>query len=290
MHKIIFKDADGQKLTLKKEKPYLFLQLNGIGVSSNVTASSGARHGVKVDYVNIKEKTLVVLGAIVANSKREMQEKRERLISFLAPDKKISLYHYNKRFKRKVNVVIRSLDFQEEVGGCQKFQIQALAPSPFWNEETERRKDIALWSKDLYFPMWCTEDKSVKPIVFGHRISELICNVYNDGDTPSGMTIQLRALATVTNPSVLNIYTKEQLKVMTTLHKGDVLEISTYSDNKYVRIYNADGTSKNVLHWLTLQSEFIQLRKGDNQLRYDAESGIDNLEMTINYAPGFLGI
>lgn len=126
--------------------------------------------------------------------------------------------------------------------------------------------------------------------MFGHRVSNLICNIYNAGDVETGMRIQLKALATVVNPSVLNIYTHDFIKIMQTLQKGDVLEITTYANNKRVVINKADGTTKNVFNWITLDSEFLQLAVGDNLFRYDAESGLDNLEMTIYYNPATMGV
>ena len=100
----------------------------------------------------------------------------------------------------------------------------------------------------------------------------------------------MKALATVVNPSVLNIYTHDFIKIMQTLQKGDVLEITTYANNKRVVINKADGTTKNVFNWITLDSEFLQLAVGDNLFRYDAESGLDNLEMTIYYNPATMGV
>lgn len=104
------------------------------------------------------------------------------------------------------------------------------------------------------------------------------------------MRIQLKALATVVNPSVLNIYTHQFIKIMQTLEKGDMLEITTYINNKRIVMHKADGTTKNVLNWMTLDSDFLQLAVGDNTFRYDAESGIDNIEMTIYHNPCSLGV
>ena len=288
MERLTIKDKLGKKLILSKSHPYLLSQVEGIGVSTNISTMSGAFDGVNITGFNIKEKTIAITGAIVSNTKREMQQERAKFISFLNPNKgSFDFVYENDAHKKKLVGNVQRIDFKESVSRLQKFQIQVLAPFPFWQEEIERKKEVALWAKDAYFPLVATKEK---PIVFGHRVSNLICNVFNPGDVETGMRIQLKALATVVNPSVLNIYTHDFIKIMQTLEKGDVLEITTYANNKRVVINKADGTTKNVFNWITLDSEFLQLAVGDNLFRYDAESGLDNLEMTIYYNPATMGV
>lgn len=288
MERLTIKDKLGQKLILSKSHPYLLSQVEGIGVSTNISTMSGAFDGVNITGFNIKEKTIAITGAIVSNTKREMQQERAKFVSFLNPNKgSFDFVYENDAHKKKLAGNVQRIDFKESVSRLQKFQIQVLAPFPFWQEEIERKKEVALWAKDAYFPLVATKEK---PIVFGHRVSNLICNVFNPGDVETGMRIQLKALATVVNPSVLNIYTHDFIKIMQTLEKGDVLEITTYANNKRVVINKADGTTKNVFNWITLDSEFLQLAVGDNLFRYDAESGLDNLEMTIYYNPATMGV
>ena len=281
-------DSKGQELILSKSRPFLLEGLSGIGLTSNISMMSGAFDGVNVTGINIKEKTLNITGAIVSSTKGEMQKERANLIGFLNPNKgAFKLIYKINGHTKKLTVNIQRVDFKESVLRMQKFQIQVLAPFPFWENVNEKRKEIALWTKDAYFPLVATEEK---PIVFGHRVSNLICNIFNDGDVETGMRIQLKALATVVNPSVLNIYTKEFIKIIQTLQAGDVLEITTYINNKRIEVHKSDGTVKNVLNWMTLDSEFLQLKVGDNTFRYDAESGIDNIEMTIYYNPATIGV
>lgn len=288
MERLTIKDKLGKKLILSKSHPYLLSQVEGIGVSTNISTMSGAFDGVNITGFNIKEKTIAITGAIVSNTKREMQQERAKFVSFLNPNKgSFDFVYENDAHKKKLVGNVQRIDFKESVSRLQKFQIQVLAPFPFWQEEIERKKEVALWAKDAYFPLVATKEK---PIVFGHRVSNLICNVFNPGDVETGMRIQLKALATVVNPSVLNIYTHDFIKIMQTLEKGDVLEITTYANNKRVVINKADGTTKNVFNWITLDSEFLQLAVGDNLFRYDAESGLDNLEMTIYYNPATMGV
>lgn len=288
MEELKIKDAKGQAINISKSRPYLLEKVESIGFGSNISTMNGAFDGVSVTGLNIKEKVVTIQGSIVGIDKRRMQQERARLAGFLNPNKGDFefIYSIDGHTKKLIGKVQR-LDFKESVSRMQKFQIQVLAPFPYWFEEVERRKEVALWTKDAYFPLVATKEN---PVIFGHRVSNLICDIYNAGDVEVGMRIQLKALATVVNPSVLNIYTQEFIKIMQTLERGDVLEITTYTNNKRIEIHKSDGTTKNVFNWMTLDSEFLQLAVGDNTFRYDAESGIDNIEMTIYHNPASLGV
>jgi hypothetical protein len=45
-----------------------------------------------------------------------------------------------------------------------------------------------------------------------------------------------------------------------------------------------------VFNYIDLQTTFLQLDIGDNLLRYDAESGLDNLEVAIYFTPKYVGV
>lgn len=288
MEELKIKDSKGQELILGKARPYLLEKVESLGIGANISTMSGAFDGVNVTGINIKEKVVAIQGSIVGIDKGHMQKERANLSAFLNPNKGDFEFIYKiDGHTKKLIGKIQRLDFKESVLRMQKFQIQILAPFPYWINENENKKEVALWTKDAYFPLVATKEK---PIVFGHRVSNLICDIYNAGDVEVGMRIQLKALATVVNPSVLNIYTQEFIKIMQTLEKGDVLEITTYTNNKRIEIHKANGTTKNVFNWMTLDSEFLQLAVGDNTFRYDAESGIDNIEMTIYHNPASLGV
>lgn len=50
------------------------------------------------------------------------------------------------------------------------------------------------------------------------------------------------------------------------------------------------GVKTNVFNYIDLDSTFLQLAPGDNLLRYDAESGIENLDVAIYYRPQYVGV
>ncbi|WP_219670879.1 phage distal tail protein, partial [Clostridioides difficile] len=114
------------------------------------------------------------------------------------------------------------------------------------------KEEVALWVGDFEF----TLEISNEGIEMGHRVSNLICNVVNNGDVECGMKIQFKALATVDNPSLFNVNTREYIKINRTLEAGDLLEITTEFANKRIELVKSNYERINVFNWIDLDSEF----------------------------------
>lgn len=164
--------------------------------------------------------------------------------------------------------------------------IQFSCDDPYIYEADEQKVDIALWVGAFEFPLEIPADTGIE---MGYRSPSLIVNVTNDGQTETGMLIRFKALGTLTNPSLINVNTQEFIKLNTTMEAGDVIEVSTYPGNKYVKL-TRNGITSDALNTLKLTSTFLQLEVGDNLFRYDAEENIDNLEVDIRHRNTLLGV
>ncbi|QOY37040.1 phage tail family protein [Anaerobacillus isosaccharinicus] len=167
----------------------------------------------------------------------------------------------------------------------QKGILQFSSNDPYFYSKNEEKVDIALWVGNFEFPLEITEDG----IEMGYREPSLIVNVYNDGQESTGMLIRFRALGTLINPSLVNVNTYDSLKINTTMLPGDIIEVSTYKRRKRVTLIRS-GISSNIFNLLDLPSKFLQLEIGDNLFRYDAEEGLDNLEVSMTFTPRLLGV
>ena len=68
-----------------------------------------------------------------------------------------------------------------------------------------------------------------------------------------------------------------------------MLTVTTHFANKRVEL-TKQGITENAFGWLDLDSAFLQLYPGDNLLRYDADDGLDSLEVDIYYTPQYVGV
>lgn len=288
MRKLIYRNIKGQELVLSNSRPFVLETIeNTASTGANIaTSHSAGQDGITVDSINIKEKLLPVTCGIVGQNKVDLDNKRGYISSIFNPKHKGELVYTNNTVTRKIQCRVQDITFQSNIGLMQKCLIQFLCPLPFWSEEFEKKEEVALWVGDFEFPLEIPDEG----IEMGHRVSNLIVNINNYGAVECGMRIQFKALATVTSPSLFNVNTREFIKVNRTLKAGDVLEITTEFANKRIEVIKSNGTRENVFNWLDLDSTFLQLEVGDNLFRYDAEKGIDNLEVAIYYSPLYLGV
>ena len=71
---------------------------------------------------------------------------------------------------------------------------------------------------------------------------------------------------------------------------GESIEINTNFGSKSVT-GTLNGQTLDYINYAELPgSKFMQLKPGSNPIRYDAEKGLDNLDVTIRYSPQYLGV
>lgn len=122
-----------------------------------------------------------------------------------------------------------------------------------------------------------------------YRQPSLIVNVYNSGDVKSGIRIEFRAIGAVTNPVLLNVDTREFIKLNISLVAGDVLTASTGYGEKAVKL-NRGGTITDAFRYLDVDSSYLQIAVGDNLFRYSADANAENLEVSIYHNNLYLGV
>ena len=162
--------------------------------------------------------------------------------------------------------------------------LQFNASDPFVYRKDATKTDIALWIKSLTFPVIFDG-----PITFGYRAPSLIVNVINEGSEDTGMIVRFKAKSEVRNPKLLNINTYEELKLNFTMQASDEIEISTYSGKRSVKLMR-NGEVLNIFGTVDLTSTFLQLHVGDNLIRYDSDSGLDFLEVSLTHRNTLIGV
>lgn len=167
----------------------------------------------------------------------------------------------------------------------QKGLLQFTANDPFIYASSSTLVDIASWIGAFEFPLEIVEEG----IEMGYRAPSLIANVINDGDNETGMIIRFKALASLSNPSLININTYETFKLNVDMVGGDVIEVSTYIGKKSVTLIR-NNVRRNIFNTVDLMSIFLQLTPGDNLFRYNADSGVDNLEVSMHFTKRFVGV
>ena len=105
----------------------------------------------------------------------------------------------------------------------------------------------------------------------------------------SGIRAEMSAVDTVVNPKILNVMTGEFIRFILTLSAGDTLVVSTGYADKWAT-FTQDGTEEDALKYLDIDSTFLKLDPGDNLIKYEADAGVDNLEIVVFHNNRYLGV
>ena len=290
MQRIVYTNSRGQSIMLGNSRPFILEKIDGTGGTKNtlLTTKAPGQDGKSYHGTLLEERTLNITGYICGNSLEDMEIKKQQLCSIFNPKFKGKLIYTNNIGEHAIGCIVQdSPTFKDRTSTIQQFLIQLYCPEPYWKDIEELKNEMAQWVGDFEFDLEIPQETGIE---MGHRISTLIANCFNSGDVECSIRVEFKALATVVNPSILNVYTQEFIKVKRTLTAGDKLVIDTSFGNKRVEMIKTNGVIQNVFNYITLDTTFLQLDVGDNLLRYDAEEGIDNLEVGIYYTPKYVGV
>lgn len=279
--KLIYENEKGQSIEFSLWSPFFLDNFNGLdGLKNNIFTNKGMdQDGSTYISSNLDMRNIVIQGRIKDNA----QYNKPRMISILNPKLEGKLTIIDGEVTKYIKCRIEKAPaLSNDV--IPKFVLSILCPNPFFYDK-ESKLEIALWKGDFEFPLEITE----KGILLGHREPSLIVNVINESDLKCPMKIEFKALATLKNPSLFNVNTREYFKINKTMMAGEKIIVTTAFGEKRV-LQERNGEMSNAFNYIDFNSTFMQLDIGDNLLRYDADENIDNLEVNIYYEPQFLGV
>jgi len=285
--KLTYINSLGAELELTNSAPFVLLNFEEEGKVNIYNSKGMLQDGATYlgNNLDISDKTVEIL--IKAYSEEELINYRNKINKVINPKLGEGYLFYKDNVKEvKTKCIINKLPVFTAVNkNVSKGLINITANNPFWMEVLESKAEIALWRGNFSFPLRLTSTG----IKMGYKEPSLIVNVFNKGDVECSMRVEFKALATLTNPSVLNVNTQEYIKILKTMSAGEVITVTTGFGNKKVES-KINGISSNAFNYIDFQSTFLQLDVGDNLFRYNADTGIDNLEVSIYYTPQYLGV
>lgn len=259
------------------------------GVDNTIYSTNSAQqHGDTFTGLRIKARAISVKGAINIRDKAQAIELRRKALRILNPELKGTLKYEYRGYTKVIEVRIddRPDFYRKKV--LLEYEIAFKALNPFWKNEAETKEEIASWLGAWEFPTEIDEDDA-DSMVFGYREESVIVDCYNAGDVSTGMRIKFTALGVLTKPVLLNVETNEYIQINRTMQAGDVITVNTEYGNKGA-VLERNGETIDCFKDIDVDSTFMSLGIGDNIYRYDAESGVDNLEVSIYYNPQYLGV
>lgn len=255
---------------------YLINKPNGIDtLAINLSQAKGINQtGATIQSTNIQPRPVTITGFFVGDMQTE---NKERLISVIRPDIGGKLYADD----FYLNVWPTSTPTIEAKQHSARFQFSLLAAYPYWCKDDSATKVLSGVQKLFKFP-WNIS----KSYQFGQIMETKFMNVFNGGQVPIPYKATITAKGDVVNPKITNATTGKFILVKKTLVAGERLVVNITHDRTYVTS-SVDGDCRGAL---SLSSNMFELSVGDNVLKPEAEEGLTNMQVDIDFAIEIVGI
>lgn len=287
--KIICKNEDGVQVEFSYEDDaeFFLISCDGIySVSNNVVTSENTMtDGSTYQGSTTKQRNIV----ITAEFDSDYQSRRDFLYKSFKPKSLGTFFYYENEEQRQIDYRVEDIDI-DEAGVCRNAIISLICPDPFFKDPADTTVTMAGWEPCFEFP-----HEFIEPEEFGIRVAELVKNIENDSAADHiGIEVVMEALGAVRNPAIYHVQQDIHIKIGTEINPfdmepGDVVRITTGTNEKNIYL-EKDGTVTKINEYLEEESEFIQLVHGSNTLIYDADQGVDYLNVTIMYRFRYLGV
>lgn len=254
---------------------------NNVVTSANTMTDGSTYQGSTTNQRNI---------VITAEFDQDYQARRDFLYKCFKPKTPGTLIYTEDGGQRQIDYYVESIDI-DETGVSRNATISLVCPDPFFKDMQDVTVTMSGWEPCFEFPHEFTEDQEE----FGVRIEELVKTIGNDSAADYiGIEIYMEATGCVKNPALYHVQQDIHIKVGTEsfpliLEPGDAVKITTGTNEKNVYLVSGGNTEK-INEYLDEESEFIQLVHGQNTFIYDADEGIDYLNVTIKYRFCYLGV
>lgn len=161
--------------------------------------------------------------------------------------------------------------------------ISLICPDPFFYDPDDIHVYLAKLVDDFTFPHEFIEEGET----IGH-IMGAYENIYNaSANDGVGLTISITGTTQIINPVITRLESNEHIGIGTeenpfTLGIGEQIIFTTGKGNKHA-YYVHDGITEEVNYLLIDDSSFIQLRRGDNSIGFDAYDGKNTMLVELIY-------
>lgn len=269
-------NADGGEIVLEYDFGYLINKPNGIDtVACKLNEAQGIdQTGTTVQSVNVQSRPVTVSGILVGEFQAE---NKDALLSVVRPDLDGQFYaddYY-------LDVYPTATPTIEARPVFAAFQFSLTAPYPYWQKDSSAKATLSGVSYGFKFP-WNQSRK----YRFGTVVTAQFINVKNSGQVPVPYTLTFSALNEVKNPQILDAASGKFIRLNKSLAAGERVVIEITHDRTYVTS-SVDGECRGALE---LTSSLYRLAVGDNVLKPTADEGLDNLQVSIDFAEEIVGI
>lgn len=248
--------------------------------------------GETVQNVELGTRDVYIIGWVIGKDEEHISKNKSFLNMFVNPQQSLDLIYNNYKMNFTPSSTVKyGITIQENNNKMCKFKIDGVAYNPVFTNVKEDVEDIASTRPYFHFPLIINSEDQVPPqIVFGVRIKKLTSTIINDGQVPVGIKLVFKANGEVVNPVLYDIKDQTRfLRIIKVLEPGEEVDINTERGERSI-IGKLNGEEINYAKYRDLDNTWLQLDIGENIFRYDADEGVDNLDVLIYYNNKFLEV
>lgn len=271
-----YKNSRGDTIVFSKETGLFitdFPLLSGLPVNISVSQSMD-QIGNTVESQLIDAKTVTLKGFIMGDG----TESKKRLLQVIRPMDSGRITVNGEYF---MDVYVSDTPQVEREIQFPRFEFGVMAPYPFWQKTSSGVVALSGVEGMFRFPWNITQTYR-----FGQLVNSFFTNVYNGGQVESYFDIYISAGGDAENVSFTDVETGKMLKLNKALTAGERIDIIIRPDS-VTATSNFDGDIQGLID---IDSTLFSLRPGDNVIKYDADSGRDNLSVQIKFTDKLAGV
>lgn len=189
--------------------------------------------------------------------------------------------------KRKIDYTVEKVTGTDGTFYKRTHQISLICANPYFTDIEDNSIAMSTIIPLFEFPHeFTTEEISKIEIVQNLEID-------NQNGSEAGMTITIEAIGSVLNPSISIQESGEHMTVGIsgkkdfTLENGQKLIITTLVDDCHVYLLK-DRKKEEVNMYLPTSADFIRLQPGINHIGYTADSGAENMTVSISFKRNYV--
>lgn len=243
---------------------------NAVSTSQNATTDGTTYNGEGLEQRNI---------VITANIRRNHRQNREFLSRVFKVHSEGTFIHEEDGDRREIKYRVENIEVAE-TGVIRPATISLICTDPYFTDAAGTIKiEMSQWYDDWEFECEIPEEG----MEFGHRETDTIKQVDNESTKDVGITITLEADDKVVNPIIYNQTTNETLKLLCTMLPNDKITIKTTEGEITVELLR---NGKIIDYNYTVDEDndgYIQLVMGMNVIKYDADEGVEYLNVKFEY-------
>ena len=224
---------------------------------------------------SIQTRPITINGRVIGDNAQAL---KDALMTVVRPDLTGVLYAGDWH----IDVVVTASPTIGASKRCAPFQLCLLAPYPYWESGERRATPLRGVQNGFKFP-WNIS----KTYYFGKisLLKYIILRNLGQFDVP--FTLEINCIGeTASNIGIENMLTGEMLRFEKTLVEDEHVVIQT-SHGKTTVTSSKDGDCRGAL---TLESTLYRIHTGDNAWKPTADSGLENVEMSVSFAEESAGV